>query len=191
MMKKLLENIEKALIVVLLLGIVAVAGYFRSQVSGYEREIKTLNMRLALAIEHPDTFIIRDSIPVAKVKVVEVDRTDYKKQLADKQLIKELGLRVKEVEAENRFLMSTRDTVVLKPEIGDSLFTYRDHWNSFSFELNSRVLDWEVRDSLVTYVSQEYKHHFLWWRWGKGYVVTHVNFNPKSKIVYNKYIKIK
>lgn len=166
--------------------------YHQIDRKAYEHEINTLNMRLALAIEHPDTFIIRDSIPVTQVKVVEVDKTDYKKQLADKELIKELGLRVKEVEAENRYLMSTRDTVVLKPEFGDSILTYRDRWNSFSFEPRSRVLDWEVRDSLVTYVSSEYKHHFLWWRWGlKGYKVTNVNFNPKSRIVYNKYIRVK
>ena len=176
-------------------GLSAIVGlmiYHQIDRKSYEREIETLNMRLALAIEHPDTFFIHDSIPVAQVKVVEVDKTDYKKQLADKELIKELGLRVKEVEAENRFLMSTRDTVVLEPEFGDSILTYRDKWNSFSFELGSRVLDWEVRDSLVTYVSSEYKHHFLWWRWGlKGYKVTNVNFNPKSRIVYNKYIRVK
>ena len=191
-MKKIFDNIEKILIVALLLSLVAVAGYFRYHIKDKEREINTLSMRLALAIEHPDTFFIHDSIPVTQIQVVEVDKTDYKKQLADKELIKELGLRVKEVEAENRFLMSTRDTVVLKPEYSDSILTYRDHWNSFSFELKSGVLDWEVRDSLVTYVSSEYRHHFLWWRWGlKGYKVTNVNFNPKSRIMYNKYIKVK
>ena len=74
-------------------GLVAIVGlmiYHQIDRKAYEREINTLNMRLALAIEHPDTFIIRDSIPVAQVKVVEVDKTDYKKQLADKELIKEL-----------------------------------------------------------------------------------------------------
>ena len=189
---KLLENIEKIVIVSLILGIVGMAGYFRYHIEDYEREINILNMRLALAIEHPDTFFIHDSIPVIQQKVVEVDKTDYKKALADKQLIKDLNLKVKEIEAENRLLLSTRDTVVLKPALDDSTFTYSDHWNRFSFELKSRVLDWEVRDSLVTFVSAEYKHHFLWWRWGlKGYQVTHVNFNPKSRIEYNKYIKIK
>lgn len=178
-----------------ILGLVLIGGlifFHHNEKKALENKIDILNLRLATAIEHPDTFIIRDSIPVTQVKVVEVDKTDYKKQLADKELIKELGLRVKEVEAENRFLMSTRDTVVLKPEFGDSTLTYRDKWNSFSFELGTRVLNWEVRDSLVTYVSSEYKHHFLWWRWGlKGYKVTNVNFNPKSRIEYNKYIKIK
>lgn len=155
------------------------------------REIRDLEVRLAQSVEKVDTFIIRDSIPVTRIKVVEVDKTDYKAQLADKKLIKDLELRIKEVESENRTLLSTRDTVVLNP-LNDSVLTYSDKWNSFSYELKSRVLDWEVRDSLVTFVSSEYRHHFLWWRWGKrGYNVSIVNFNPKSRILYEKFIKIK
>jgi len=157
----------------------------------YEKQIRELEVRLAQADEKVDTFVIRDTIHVAQTKVVEVDKTDYKKLLADKQLIKDLGLKVSELESENKTLLATRDTVVLNP-INDSVLAYKDKWFSFSYELNTRVLDWEVRDSLTTYVSQEYRHHFLWWKWGKkGYKVTIVNHNPKSRIEYNKYIKIK
>jgi hypothetical protein len=156
-----------------------------------KKEIAELEVRLAKSVEKVDTFIIRDSVPVAVTHVVEVDKTDYKAQIADKELIKDLKLRIKEIESENQTLLSTRDTVILIP-LGDSLVTYSDKWCKFSFELNSRVLDWEVWDSLSTYVSTEYRHHFLWWRWGrKGYQVTIVNHNPKSRIEYNKYIKVK
>ena len=186
-----MDKIRKIVLWVALVGVVSLGLYLRSQIKGYKQEIKDLSVRLACAAEKVDTFIIRDSIPVTQIKVVEVDRTDYKSQLADKKLIKDLELRVKEVESENRTLLSTRDTVVLNP-LNDSILTYSDKWNTFSYELNTRVLDWEVRDSLVTFVSSEYKHHFLWWRWGrKGYKVSIVNFNPKSRIVYDKYIKIK
>lgn len=157
----------------------------------YERQIRDLEVRLAKSEEKVDTFVIRDTIHVAQTKVVEVDRTDYKKQLADKQLIKDLGLKVSELESENRTLLSTRDTVVLNP-VNDSILTYSDKWFSFSYDLDSRVLDWEVRDSLTTYVSQEYRHRFLWWKWGrKGYKVTIVNHNPRSRIEYSKFIRIK
>lgn len=156
-----------------------------------QKEIRSLELRLANADEKVDTFIIRDSIPVAQVKVVEVDKTDYKKALADKKLINDLRLRVSEVESENRMLLSTRDTVVLH-HITDTIVAYSDKWNSFSYDTSSGVLDWEIRDSLVTYVTSEWRHHFLWWRWGrKGYSVSIVNFNPKSRIEYSKYIKIK
>lgn len=157
----------------------------------YQREIRDLQIRLAHAEESPDTFFIHDSIPVYKDRVVEVDKTDYKKLLADRELIKSLQLRISQVEAENRMLMSTRDTVVLEPT-GDSILTYRDKWLSFSFEPKSRVLGCEVRDSLTTLITREYKHRFLWWRWGtKGYNVYHVNYNPHSRIEYNKFIRVK
>ena len=157
----------------------------------YDRQIRELEVRLAKSEEKVDTFVIRDTIHVAQTKVVEVDRTDYKKQLADKKLIKDLGLKVSELESENRTLLSTRDTVVLNP-VNDSILTYSDKWNFFSYDLESRVLDWEVRDSLTTYVSQEYRHRFLWWKWGrKGYKVTIVNHNPRSRIEYSKFIRIK
>jgi hypothetical protein len=177
--------------IALLLVAVGLTVHLRGMIRAYEKEISELSVRLACAAEKVDTFIIRDSVPVTRIKVVEVDRTDYKTQLADKKLIKDLELRVKEVESENRTLLSTRDTVVLNP-LNDSILTYSDRWNSFSYELDTRVLDWEVRDSLVTFVTSEYRHHFLWWRWGKkGYKVSIVNFNPKSRILYDKYIKIK
>lgn len=188
---KIKLSIETIIAGVLLIMAAGFIFSFYNQRKALEREIEDLNVKLAKATEEPEVMYIHDSIPVYKYNIVEVDKTDYASQLADKQLIKDLKLKIKEIEAENRTLLSTRDTVVLNP-LNDSVFTYRDKWNRFSFELTSRVLDWEVRDSLTTYVSQEYRHHFLWWRWGKkGYKVTIVNHNPKSRIEYNKYIKVK
>lgn len=186
-----MSKIWNLAVVAFMLCLLGLGLHYRSLMKAYEREISDLSVRLACAAERVDTFFVHDSIPVIQTKVVEVDRTDYKRQLADKKLIKDLELRVKEVESENRTLLSTRDTVVLNP-LNDSILTYSDRWNTFSYELDTRVLDWEVRDSLVTFVTSEYRHHFLWWRWGKkGYKVSIVNFNPKSRIIYDKYIKIK
>ena len=157
----------------------------------YKRQIRELQSRLLTAEERHDTFFVHDSVPVYVERVVEVDRTDYKTLFADRELIKALKLKLSELESENRLLLSTRDTVVLE-KVNDSVFTYSDKWCDFSYESGARVLDWEVRDSLSTFVSTEYRHHFLWWRWGKkGYNVTIVNFNPHSRVKYNKFIKLR
>ena len=156
-----------------------------------KKELRSLEVRLAQADEKRDTFYIHDSIPVTKVKVVEVDRTDYKKQLADRETIKELGLRVAQLESENRTLMDTRDTVVLN-KLNDSVLYYKDKWVSFEYLIGRRVLDYNVRDSLSTYVAREYKHKFLWFRWGtKGYNVYIISHNPRSRVEYSKFIRIK
>lgn len=163
----------------------------------FRKEIRDLQIRLAESEQKRDTFFIHDSVPVYAARIVEVDKTDYKRQLADRDLIKALQLRVSQVEAENRLLLAMRDTVYLERE-GEStedttqMFTYHDDWADFSFRLSDGRLAYEVRDSLNTYVAREYRHRFLWWRWGtKGYNVYHVNFNPHSRVVYNKYIKVR
>ena len=156
-----------------------------------KKEIRALEARLAEAHEEPERIYIHDSIPVIKTKVVEVDKTDYKKQLADKQTIKALGLRVSQLEAENRTLMSMRDTVYLSP-LNDSVYVYHDNWVSFKYLMKAGALDYAVRDSLTTYVAREYKHRFLWFKWGtKGYNVYIVNHNPHSRVEYNKYLRLK
>ena len=159
--------------------------------SSLQSQVKDLQVQLAESQQKADTFYIRDSIPVWKERIVEVDRTDYKKLLADKKLIKELQLKVSQVEAENRLLMGTRDTVYLSKD-RDSVLRYHDQWADFSYFEEKRRLEYSVRDSLTTYVTREYKHKFLWWKWGtKGYNVYHVNHNPNSRIYYNKYIRVK
>lgn len=159
--------------------------------SSLKRQVRELGVQLAQSTQKADTFIIRDSIHVWKQKIVEVDKTDYKKELADKELISDLKLRVSQLESENRMLLSTRDSVIMSLS-DDSCYTYKDKWCNFSFEPKSGELDYEVRDSVCAYVAREYKHRFLWFRWGtKGYDVFIVNYNPKCRVEYNKYIRIK
>jgi hypothetical protein len=154
-------------------------------------EIRDLSVQLATSVQKVDTFLIRDSIPVYKERIVEVDRTDYKKLLADRELIKDLNLRIGQVEAENRMLRSTRDTVILTP-VNDSVLRYKDKWADFSYYTYENRLDYQISDSITTFVTREYKHRFLWWKWGtKGYSVVNVSHNPHSKIEYNKYIRVR
>jgi len=162
--------------------------------SSLQSQVKDLQVQLAESQQKADTFYIRDSIPVWKERMVEVDRTDYKKLLADKELIKALRLKVSQVEAENRLLVGTRDTVYLSKNDRDSVLRYHDQWADFSYFEEKRRLEYSVRDSLTTYVTREYKHRILWGliKWGtKGYNVYHVNHNPNSRIYYNKYIRVK
>lgn len=184
------EIVTRLLILTLILAITVMAVAFRSHINGYKEEIRELEVRLAQAKENPDTFYIHDSIPVYRDKVVEVDKTDYKKVLADKKLIKELGLKVSQLESENQTLLNTKDTVYLY-KVNDSTMLYHDKWVRFEL-FGGRVLTYSVRDSLSTFVSREYKHRFLFWKWGtKGYKVSLVSHNPHAKVEYNKYIKIK
>lgn len=156
-----------------------------------EIQVNDLSVQLAHSKVPMQRDTIRDSIPVVKHRVVEIDKTDYKQLEEDKKLIKDLGLRVDQLVSENKMLREARDTVLLKA-VNDSVFAYHDHWADFEYLTCQQLLKYAVRDSFVTNVSRIYKHKFLWWRWGtKGYQVQHVNFNPNVDIKYDQYIMIK
>lgn len=184
---------ELVVIIVLVFSLGLLCSEYRANHS-LQSQVRDLQVQLSEIQQKSDTFYIRDSIPVWKERIVEVDKTDYKKLLADKELIKELKLKVSQIEAENRLLMGTRDTVYLSKSERDSVLRYHDQWVDFSYFEYKKRLEYSVRDSLTTYVTREYKHRILWGliKWGtKGYNVYHVSHNPRSKIYYNKYIRVK
>ena len=197
--KKVL-NILTALVVLLLTGLaVYYVGHQRE--SALNAQIRDLQTQLAHARIPMQIGTIRDSLPTASQQAVEVDKTDYKKQLADKELIKDLQLKVSQIEAENTMLRETLGKVRLEPvrpaadslpTAADTLFAYHDQWVDFRLNTQDHTLDYAMRDSLKTYIDRIPKHKFLWWRWGtKGYRVHHVNFNPHSKIRYSQTIIVK
>lgn len=128
---------------------------------------------------------IRGSIPVPVSPVTEIDKSTYKKKLADKQLLKELNIKSSQVEQQQRTESIVKDTVKLND------FSYKDKWAEFHVSLADSTLSYSVRDSVTTIIYREYKHRFLWLKWGtKGYKIKVVNFNPHSTLLYNQYIKI-
>lgn len=197
--KKVL-NILTALVILLLTGLaVYYVGHQRE--SALNAQIRDLQIQLAHARIPMQTGTIRDSLPTASQQAVEVDKRDYKKQLADRKLIKDLELQISQVKAENTMLRETIGKVRLEPvrpaadslpTAADTLFAYHDQWVDFRLNTQDHTLDYAMRDSLKTYIDRIPKRKFLWWRWGtKGYRVHHVNFNPHSKIRYSQTIIVK
>lgn len=161
------------------------------------RELKSQVSQLQVSLAHAtlpiEYYTIRDSVTVARQEIVTIDKTDYKQQAADKQLIKDLQLRVDQVESENQMLRRIKDTVRLEIDSvatsQDTILRYRDKWADFAYHVRNSQLAYSIRDSLTTYVAKRYKHRFLWWRWGtKGYDIVIVNHNPHATVEYNKYL---
>lgn len=177
------------------IALVSVAAYYAEKMrqEPLKKQIRELEMQLAYAAVPMKTDTIRDSIIVQSQQIIEVDKTDYKKQLADKQLIKDLGLKLSQVISENKMLRETRDTVYLNPK-GDSILRYHDQWAEFEYNISSQMLKYTVRDSFDTEVARIYKHKILWGliKWGtKGLQVKYVNYNPNVKVRYSDYIMVK
>lgn len=158
-----------------------------------EAEIERQSIELAHAHIPMQRDTIHDSIEVATQVVVEVVPDYVKDAMANYQsTIKALGLRVQQLESLQSTTIRTADTVKAIPTDDDNIFCYHDKWADISVSLHDSTIYYNIRDSLTTMVYREYKHRFLWWRWGtKGYRVKIINFNPNTSVSYNRYILVK
>ena len=156
------------------------------------KEIESLREELARQQQYVplqrDT--IRDSVEVITQHVREVEKIKEVLSKEDKQLIKDLGMKVSQLESLQKTGIETKDTVFLekKDSTEDSPLVYHDAWTDIEY-LN-RKLTYSMRDSLAIALEREYKHRFLFIKWGtKGYDVKVANFNPHSSIRYNTFVK--
>lgn len=138
------------------------------------------------------TYKVRDSLNAVESKQLRLtieELNEYRE--ADAKLIKELKLKPAQIEYITHTKVVTKDSVVFV--LKDSCFNYVDKWAEFNGCIRSDTIDFNYKtsDSLSTVVNREYKHRFLWFRWGtKGYRMKIVNHNPRSRITYNEFIKI-
>ena len=180
----------------LLAVIMAIVGVVLAWNDSHKNKQKVEALRTQLAHSQIEPLIqrdtIRDTVQVATSSAIPVERRTYKNELADKQLIKDLRLRLSQIETQQLSDTAILDTVRLTSLTADS-YEYADRWTHFTLSMKppDTMLVYTVSDSVLTLVYREYKHKFLWWRWGtKGYKVKVVNFNPHATIRYNQYIKV-
>lgn len=192
---------NKKIIWMIGLGLIALVVSFmqvialRSKLHAMKADKERLSIELAHAMVAnplvPDT--IRDTVRVATSPVVTVERGTFKNNLADKALLNDLDLRAQQVESWQKTGTAVADTVTLKQATDSLSFAYVDRWANFYLSMKppDTTLAYSVRDSVTTIVYREYKHRFLWWRWGtKGYKVKIINFNPHARVLYNQYVRI-
>ncbi|MGM9724348.1 MAG: DUF6549 family protein [Prevotella sp.] len=190
---KLEQKFDFTVILLIVCMIIAliVSGIKESESSKYKKENERLKVELAHAaidggIIRTDT--IRDSIPVYTSQTVTVDKPAFK-ELADLPLLKEINVKPAQAEEYETRVTEIHDTVYMTVHPPDSVLEYKDNWASFRLSLRDSSLVYSVRDSVTAVVYREYKHRFLWWKWGtKGYKVKLINFNPHSTIQYEQFV---
>ncbi len=188
------EKLEKKLAVILsflmvLLTIFASFLIFESRQKKANEALKMQLHQLQLKYSPMQRDTIRDSVKLVTQQVMVMDRGEYKLLAADRKLLEELNLKLRQVVSDQRVSMVSSDTV--KTKRLNSVYSYSDAWLSLRLDTADSILTYRARDSLQCIVAREYKHKFLWWRWGtKGYNVKVLNFNPHSTILYNSFIQV-
>lgn len=188
------EKLEKNLAVILsflmvLLTIFASFLIFESRQKKANEALKLQLHQLQLKYSPMQRDTIRDSIKLVTQQVMVMDRGEYKLLAADRKLLEDLNLKLRQVVSDQRVSMVTSDTV--KTKRLNSVYSYSDAWLSLRLDTADSILTYRARDSLQCIVVRQFKHKFLWWKWGiKGYNVKVLNFNPHSTILYNSYIQV-
>lgn len=188
------EKLEKKLAVILsflmvLLTIFASFLIFESRQKKANEALKMQLHQLQLKYSPMQRDTIRDSVKLVTQQVMVMDRGEYKLLAADRKLLKDLQLKLRQVVSDQRVSMVTSDTV--KTKRLNSVYSYSDAWLSLRLDTADSILTYRARDSLQCIVARQFKHKFLWWKWGtKGYNVKVLNFNPHSTILYNSYIQV-
>lgn len=192
--EEMTEKLEKKLAVILsflmvLLTIFASFLIFESRQKKANEALKMQLHQLQLKYSPMQRDTIRDSVKLVTQQVMVMDRGEYKLLAADRKLLEDLNLKLRQVVSDQRVSMVTSDTV--KTKRLNSVYSYSDAWLSLRLDTADSILTYRARDSLQCIVAREYKHKFLWWRWGtKGYNVKVLNFNPHSTILYNSFIQV-
>lgn len=154
--------------------------------NGKEKDetIRHLQLELVKAQEYvpAEVYTVRDSVTVAKKEVVEVKKSDYKKKVADKALIDDIGGDVDNIENQTKMSTAICDTVKASV-VEDSIYQFNDPWTNIRLDKRDTTLTYSITDSAIVYVSRIPKHRFLWWKWGiKGYDIKVACMNPHATI---------
>ena len=188
------EKLEKKLAVILTFLMVLLTKFasfliFESRQKKANEALKMQLHQLQLKYSPMQRDTIRDSVKLVTQQVMVMDRGEYKLRSADRKLLEELNLKLRQVVSDQRVSMVTSDTV--KTKRLNSVYSYSDAWLSLRLDTADSILTYRARDSLQCIVARQFKHKFLWWKWGtKGNNVKVLNFNPHSTILYNSYIQV-
>lgn len=141
---------------------------------------------------------VRDTVNVAEHSAYTAKNSEIKEKLRDKHLLHDIGLSPRQLNSVQTTSLQTTLNVTLPEQRGVELrdsvvipktWSYHDEWTDI--EISDTTLQVSVKDSVTTVVYREYKHRFLWWKWGtKSVRVKIINFNPHSIIKYDEYIKM-
>lgn len=131
---------------------------------------------------------------VNEKKVLQMTVSEFKRygRKEDRDLIKDLKLKAKNVKQITRIQFKTRDSIVYVPK-ANGCFDYKDKWLEIHACKNERdsFMTIDSTDSIGQALEVVYKWKFLWMRGKVVGVNQHiVNYNPNSKLKYSSTIML-
>lgn len=180
---------NKYLIIVILFLIILLSSLF----SIYKTQKKELGIQKennTTLMTNIKTSKIRDSLNVSEIGRLQLEKDQleqYKQNVL--KLIKDLELKPAQVQTITNTSIITKDSIVF--QLKDSCINHKTQWIDVHGCLGD-TLYVSSTDSISQIIYKEYKHKFLWFKWGtKGFKQKIVNYNPNSRIKYAEWIEIR
>lgn len=177
-------------LIIIILSLFIIIGFLYSSISIYKRENERLSQNNTTLLSKYSEQKFRDSLNMAEIGKLSLTINELKQyRTDDAKLIKQLKLWPKEIQTIIKTKIETKDSIVFV--LKDSCINYKSKW----LEINGCLDDTlyiNSSDSIVQIFHKEYKHKFLFIKWGFiGVKQKIINFNPKSNIKYSEWIEIK
>ena len=179
---------NKYLIIVIFLLVSSIAVLLKLN-KNYKDKLDISNENNITMLNTISRYKLRDSLNVVSIGRLQLNNdqlNQYRKKDAD--LIKELKLKPAQVKEIFTTSIQTKDSIVF--QLKDSCINHKTQWIDVHGCIGD-TLYISSTDSISQIIYKEYKHKFLWFRWGtKGYKQKIINYNPNSQIKYAEWIHI-
>ena len=182
------------LVIIIILVILAV--FQGSKISRLSDEVERQKANVETLVSKERTYRICDSINVAEIQALQLDRKQFEKLVLDKdRQIQELqDKRKKDIEYYTRLAKTDtyyvyKDRFIEVPIGNDTCLGYYDNYIQLTQCPDCTYI--EIQDTIKQTISKHYKHKFLWFRWGVDGITQDVwSTNPHSNIHFEEFVKI-
>ena len=177
-------------LIIITLSLFIIIGFLYSSNSTYKKENKRLSENNTTLLSEKAEYMFRDSLNMTEIGKLSLTVNELKQyRTDDARLIKQLKLKPKEVQTIIKTKIVTKDSIIFV--LKDSCLNYKSEWLDISGCLDD-TLYINSKDSITQIFHKEYKHKFLFIKWGfLGIKQKIINFNPKSSIKYSEWIEIR
>lgn len=181
---------------VVIIVLIVLAIFQGMSISRLSEEVERQKSNVQTLVDKELAYKICDSINVAAIQALQFDKEQFEAMILDKdKQIRELKERRKR-DIEYYSKLSVRDTFILYrdrfievPLGQDTCIGYYDNYIQLTQCPDCTYI--EIQDTIKQVISKQYKHKFLWFKWGlKGFTQDVWSTNPHSKVHFEEFIKI-
>lgn len=165
-----------------------------SKIGNLKEEIKEQKENVKILKYKEHLYHISDSVKVAEIRALQFDKDQFEKLILekDRQIEQIRNERKKDIDYYTKlsktdsFFITKFDTIFVGK---DTCICYDDDYLSFS--MCNGFTKFTTNDTIKQVISTEYKHKFLWWKWGiKGITQDVWSTNPHTNIHFEEFVKI-